>query len=333
METLLLTDNQVKDLLSMPEVINAVELAFKQKATGHVQMPAKVYLTYSKYNGDLRTMPSYLEELDISAVKLVNVHPDNHSKYNLPTVMATVTLFDPTSGFPLSIMGGTTLTDMRTGAAGGVAAKFLAKKSSKIIGLIGAGAQSRTQLMALFEVFKSFEEVRIWSRHTETEQAFLADAEKRYGHLCKFILEKSVRKTVEEADIIVTATPSREPLVSDDMISEGTHVNTIGADAFGKEELDPLILKRSKFVIDDWAQVSHTGQINVPLMLRDNIITRDDVWAEIGEVVAGTKEGRTSDKDITVFVSTGLAVQDAVTAKIAYDKALEKGIGQFVKMV
>ena len=122
-------------------------------------------------------------------------------------------------------------------------------------------------------------------------------------------------------------------MVSDDMISEGTHVNTIGADAFGKEELDPLILKRSKFVIDDWAQVSHTGQINVPLMLRDNIITRDDVWAEIGEVVAGTKEGRTSDKDITVFVSTGLAVQDAVTAKIAYDKALEKGIGQFVKMV
>jgi alanine dehydrogenase len=317
----------------MPEVINAVESAFKQKANGQVQMPPKVYLTYNRYNGDLRTMPSYLEELNISAVKLVNVHPDNHSKYTLPTVMAIVTLIDPASGFPLAIMGGTTLTHMRTGAAGGVAAKFLAKKNSKTIGLIGAGAQSRTQLMALFEIFKKFEEIRIWSRHTETEQEFLADAQKRYGHLCKFVLESSVRKTVEGADIIVTATPSRVPLVSDDMILEGTHINTIGADAFGKEELDPLILKRSKFVTDDWDQVSHTGQVNVPLMLRDNIITRDDVWAEIGEIVAGKKEGRTSEEEITVFVSTGLAVQDAVTAKIAYDKALKKGIGSFVNIV
>ncbi|MCW3999427.1 MAG: ornithine cyclodeaminase family protein [Candidatus Bathyarchaeota archaeon] len=328
-----MTDNQVKDLLTMPEVISQVESAFKQKASGHVQMPAKAYLTYRKYNGDLRTMPSYLEELDVSAVKLVNVHPDNHSKFNLPTVMATVTLFDPANGFPLAIMGGTTLTDMRTGAAGGVAAKFLAKKNSKTVALIGAGAQSRTQLMALFEVFKKFEEIRIWSRHTATEQVFLADAEKKYGHLCKFILEKNVDKTVEGADIVVTATPSREPLVSDDMIAEGTHINTIGADAFGKEELDPLILKRSKFVIDDWEQISHTGQIDVPLMLRDNIITREDVWAEIGEVVSGMKAGRTSDEEITVFVSTGLAVQDAVTAKIAYDKALKKGIGSFVKIV
>lgn len=154
MKTLLLTDNQVKKLLSISEVMDAVELAFKQKGVGRIQMPAKVYLTFDKYNGDLRTMPSYLEQLDISAVKIVNSHPDNPSKYKLPTVMAVIVLIDPSRGFPLAIMGGTTLTDMRTGAAGGIAAKYLARKDSKIVGFVGAGAQARTQLMALFEVYK-----------------------------------------------------------------------------------------------------------------------------------------------------------------------------------
>ena len=333
METLLLTDEQVKKLLSISEVIKAVELAFVQKGNGRVQMPAKVYLYFNKYNGDLRTMPSYLEDLEISTVKIVNVHPDNHVKYKLPTVMAIITLIDPSNGFPLAIMGATTLTDMRTGAAGGVAAKFLAKKDPRIVGLVGAGAQSRTQLMALFEVYSKLEEIRIWSRHPETESTFLTEAEQAYGHSCKFILEPSVRKTVENADIVVTTTPSRQPLVMDDMISPGMHINCIGADAFGKEELDPLILKRSKMVVDDWEQASHTGQINIPLMLRDKIITKEDIWAEIGEIAAGLKPGRTSEDEITVFTSTGLAVQDAVTAKIAYDKAILNRIGKFIKIV
>ena len=140
MQTLLLSDNEVKSLLSMNEVIEAVESAFKEKGLGRVQMPAKIYLFYKKYNGDLRAMPSYLEELDISAVKIVNVHPDNRTKYGLPTVMATIVLVDPKSGAPIAIMGGTTITDMRTGAAGGIAAKYLARKNSRIVGLVGAGA-------------------------------------------------------------------------------------------------------------------------------------------------------------------------------------------------
>lgn len=333
METLLLRDDQVKKLLSISEVMEAVELAFEQKGIGRVQMPAKVYLYFNKYNGDLRTMPSYLEELDISAVKIVNVHPDNPSKYKLPTVMAVIILVDPSRGFPLAIMGGTTLTDMRTGAAGGIAAKYLARKDSKIVGLVGAGAQSRTQLMALFEVYNKLEEVRVWSRHPETKSLFLAEAEREYGHLCKFVPEESVRKTVEGADIVVTKTPSRIPLVMDDMVSSGMHINCIGADAFGKEELEPLILKRAKIVIDDWEQASHCGEINVPLLLRDKIVTKEDIWAEIGEIVAGLKPGRISEDEITVFTSTGLAVQDAVTAKFAYDKALQKRVGSFITIV
>lgn len=315
----------------MGEVMEAVESAFRAKGLGKVQMPAKSYLFYKQYNGDLRTMPSYLEELGISAVKIVNVHPDNQKKYNLPTVMAVIVLIDPKSGAPIAIMSGRTVTSMRTGAAGGIATKYLARRESKIIGIIGAGTQARTQTMALFEVYEKLEELRVWDINKEATQRFVAETEPIYGHLCKITPVETVKKAVEGADLVVTVTPSRKPLVTDDMVSPGMHFNCIGADAPGKEELDPNILKRAKIVIDDWDQASHSGEINVPLSR--GIITKDNIWAAICEVAAGLKPGRESRDEITIFTSTGLAVQDAVTAKLAYNKAVEKGIGKFITMV
>jgi alanine dehydrogenase len=151
-----------------------------------------------------------------------------------------------------------------------------------------------------------------------------------YEHLCSFVPVETIREAVERADIIVTTTPSRKPLVMNDMVSLGTHLNCIGADAPGKEELDPAILKRAKIVIDDWEQASHSGEINVPIS--QGVISRENVWAEIGEIVAGLKPGRERQDEITIFTSTGLAIQDAVTAKIAYDKAIKRGIGRFIKI-
>jgi alanine dehydrogenase len=130
-------------------------------------------------------------------------------------------------------------------------------------------------------------------------------------------------------DIVVTATPSREPIVKRDWISSGMHINSIGADAPGKEELDPEILKISKIVVDDIEQAAHGGEINVPLS--KGIISLKNVYAELGEIVAGFKFGRESIEEITVFCSTGLAIQDAVTAKLVYDKALEKNVGQWIE--
>ncbi|MBS7635402.1 alanine dehydrogenase [Candidatus Bathyarchaeota archaeon] len=330
METLILSDEEVKGLLSMRDVIEAVELAFREKALGHVQMPPKIYLFFKKYNGDLRAMPAYLEDMDISAVKIVNVHPENREKYGLPTVMAVIILVDPKNGTPIAVMSGKTITDMRTGAAGGVSAKYLARKNPKIVGLVGAGAQARTQLAALLEVYRSLEEVRVWSPG-KTKYEFMAEMKTKYGSICKIIPVETVREAVEGADIVATTTPSRRPLVMGDMVSPGTHFNCIGADAPGKEELDPLILKRAKIVVDDSEQASHSGEINVPLSR--GLITREDIWAEIGEIVAGKKPGRTSDHEITIFVSTGLAIQDAVTANLVYRKALDKGVGRTLKII
>lgn len=331
METLLLSDEEVKELISIKDVISVVERAFREKGLGRVQMPPKIYLFFRKYNGDLRAMPAYIEELNISAVKIVNVHPENRSKYGLPTVMAVIVLIDPCNGVPIAIMGGKTITDMRTGAAGGIAAKYLARRNSKIVGFVGAGAQARTQLAALLEVFGSFDEVRVWSRSERTREKFKDEMNAKYGHLCRIVAVGSVEEAVREADIIVTATPSRKPLVMNNWISPGTHFNCIGADAPGKEELDPSILRRSKIVVDDWEQASHSGEINVPLSR--GLISKSEVWAEIGEVVAGKKPGRTSNDEVTIFVSTGLAIQDAVTANLAYKRALERGVGRKIKII
>ncbi len=331
MKTLLLNEKDVTQLLSMDEVMPAVESAFREKGLKRVQMPAKLYIFFQKYNGDLRTMPSYLEELDISAVKVVNVHPDNRTKYDLPSVMATIVLIDPKNGAPLAIMGGTWVTAMRTGAAGGVAAKYLARKDSEVVGLVGAGAQAKTQLMSLFSLYKKLGEVKIWSRTKKTRDACVAETKALYGDQSEITSVDSVREAVEGTDIVVTITPSRKPFVSRDWVKPGTHINCIGADAPGKEELDPGILTQAKIVVDDWEQASHSGEINVPLT--KGIVTRQNIWGNIGEVVAGLKQGRTSSDEITVFTSTGLAVQDAVTAELAYKKALTKGVGQFVEII
>jgi alanine dehydrogenase len=331
METTIISDDEVKKLLNMSEALEVVEVAFKHKGLGLVQMPAKIYLYYSKYDGDLRTMPGYLAALDVSAVKIVNVHPNNPAKRKMPTVMAVIILIDPKTGGPLAIMGGTTITDMRTGAAGGIAAKYLARTDSRVVGLVGAGAQARTQLASLIEVFPKLEEVRVWSRSSSTIKRFVVEMNGVFGDSCKIITSPTIKDTVKEADIITTTTPSRTPLVMSEMVRIGTHINCIGADAMGKQELDPKILRKAKIVIDDWEQACHSGEINVPVS--QGKICKRNIWAEIGEIVAGLKSGRQNAEEITVFTSTGLAVQDAITAKLVYDKALSNGVGEQVRIV
>ena len=328
---LLLTEKEIEPLLSMPEVMDAVESAFKEKGLGFVQMPPKIYLSYTKYNGDLRAMPSYLERLGVSAVKVVNAHPDNQAKFGLPTVMATIILIDPRNGAPLAIMDGTRITAMRTGAAGGLAAKYLARQNSKVVGLVGAGTQSRTQLEALLAIYKKLDLVKVWSRTKESREKFASEMKAAYEGLTDIASVERTEDAVRGVDILVTTTPSRAPIVMDKWVTKGTHVTCIGADAPGKEELDPDILKRSKIVVDDWEQASHSGEINVPLA--QGKITRGNVWGDICEIAAGQKLGRTSEGEVTVFTSTGLAVQDAVTAKLAYDKALQKKVGRWIELL
>ncbi len=319
-QILWLNRKDVESLLDMKEALEVVEEAFRQHGLKKVQMPPKLYLYFKKHNGDLRTMPAYLEEQDITGVKIVNVHPDNPKK-GLPTVMALVILNSTETGAPIAVMDGTYLTNMRTGAAGGVAVKYLARKNAKTVGFVGTGNQAVTQLLGIKEVI-DIEEIKATSTQEKHTLAFKKEIEKIIS--CDIVPKKSV-KEVCDCDIIVTTTPSREPIVMNEWISDGTHINAIGADAPGKEELDPKILKRARGVVDDIPQASHSGEVNVPLSKK--LISEKDICCEIGEVVAGKKKGRMKDSDITVFDSTGLAIQDVATADMVYRKALEANMG------
>jgi len=320
-----LTQEEVSTLLDMRDTLKAVEDAFREKGLGHVQMPPKVYLYYEKHNGDLRVMPSYMEKGERSGVKVVNVHPDNPAK-GLPTVMAVITLVDPATGVPMAVMDGTLITAFRTGAGSGVATKYLARRDSRILGLVGAGGQAASQLEAIAEV-APITDVKVWGRYKEA-QRFIEGVEDRFQF--SFSAVDSIEACVRGSDIVTTITPSREPLVKDEWVDEGTHINAIGADAPGKQELDPKILKRARIVIDDWEQACHSGEVNVPLS--QGLIKKEDIYGELGEIVCGAKKGRESAEEITVFDSTGLSIQDVATAWIVYERAKEKGIGTWLTL-
>ncbi|MGP8322338.1 MAG: alanine dehydrogenase [Methanosarcinaceae archaeon] len=320
MDILWLNQNDVKSVLDMPAAMDVVEKAFKQHGLKKVQMPPKTYLYFDKYNGDLRTMPSFLEMQNITGVKIVNAHPDN-LKIGLPTVMALVVLNSTETGAPLAVMDGTYLTGIRTGAAGGIAAKYFARPDSKVIGMVGAGNQARTQLIALAQVF-NIEQVIITSKvishyeEFENEMKGIVDCE---------LLKTPHIKEVCDCDILVTTTPVRSPVVRSEWVREGTHINAIGADAKGKQELDSQLMTRTKIVVDDIVQASHSGEVNVPLST--GVISNEDIYCELGEVIAGIKPGRKSDDEITVFDSTGLAIQDLATANLVFERAVNMGIG------
>ena len=307
-------------LIDIHNVLPVVENAFWEHGLGRVQMPPKVYLDFKAHNGDLRTMPGYLEYMDIAGVKLVNVHPDN-PKSGLPTVMALMVLNSTKTGAPLAVMDGTTLTDLRTGAAGGVAAKYLSREDSRVVGLIGLGRQARTQLRAIMEV-RDILKVKIFDQSKESTVAFKVEMEKEMG---VEIESEPNANEVCDCDILVTTTPVKSPVVKAGWIRQGTHINAIGADAAGKEELDPMILKNAKVIVDAIQQASHSGEVNVPIST--GIFSVNEIYAELGQVVCGIKPGRQNDDDITVFDSTGLAIQDVVTADLAYQRALESKVG------
>jgi alanine dehydrogenase len=291
-------------------------------------MPAKKYLFFKKYNGDLRIMPAFIKSMDEAGVKCVNVHPDNPLKNNLPTVMGVIELFDPKSGFPLSVMDGTWITNMRTGAAAGVGTKYLARKDSSVLGIIGAGKQAFTQLMALREVM-NIEHAKVYCRTCSSRENFAKMANERFGINIKAVA--TAEEAVKGADVVVTVTPANKPVLKTEWIEKGTHINAMGADAPGKQELESGILKKSKIFIDCWEQARHSGEINVPV--DEGIVTRDSITAKIGDVITGKAEGRVSDDDITIFDSTGLAVQDVVTAWKVYEKAVKIGVGTSINFL
>ena len=317
MPTLILSARDLRSLYSVELGLSAVERAFRAHGLGEALMPPKVYLSLPKYDGDFRAMPAFLD--GSAGVKWVNAHPRNPEKHNLPTVRALYILSDPDTASPLAILDGTLLTAWRTGAAGGVASKFLAKKAPRTLGLVGCGVQARVFIDAHRAIYGELE-------------LLLADSSEAAAKALQ--AEKGGRiVSLQEAcgaDIVCTSTPVRSPIVKREWIRPGTHINAMGADAPGKQELDPRILTDGRVFIDDTEQATHSGEVNVPL--HDGLFKEEQIAGTLGEVVAGKKPGRSGD-EVTIFDSTGLALQDVALARALYDVALKRGVGQQLDIV
>jgi alanine dehydrogenase len=227
------------------------------------------------------------------------------------------------TGLPMAILGGYYIGAARTGAAGAVASKYLARKNPKSIGFVGVGSVCKYMLEAHAELFKTIEEVRAWGRNAERAKKFAEEMSSLTGLKVKAV--GTTREAVEGLDIVCTATPARGPVTKNEWVKPGTHINAFGADAKGKQELEPNILKRAKIVVDDKQQCIIGGEINVPLS--QGLLKESDVYGQIGEIVNGWKKGRERDDEITLMDSTGINPLDVVTYYRAYKKALRKGAG------
>ncbi len=306
MLTILIDKDVVRELLDIREVIEVVEQAFRDLAQGKGSMPAKAYLVLEQ--GDFRAMPASLP--GAVGVKWVNVHPKNPSR-GLPTVMAVMIYNDPETGYPLAVMDATDITAYRTGATAAIASKYLARGDSHSLGIIGAGRQASTQILAHAQLFE-LKVIKIFDL-SKTAIERLIQTFPEYP-----LKECSLEETVA-SDIVCTLTPSRVPFVKKQWVIPGTHLNAIGADAEGKEELEPDILKGAMVVVDDLRQASMAGEINVPL--RQKLFSIDEVYGALGEIIIGEREGRKDAETVTVFDSTGLAIEDVAVAKLVYEKA------------
>jgi alanine dehydrogenase len=316
--TLILNKNEVENLIDIREVITSVEAAFKEWTEGKGNMPPKLYLTVK--NGDFRAMPASLP--GAAGVKWVSVHTGNPMK-GLPTVMAVLIYNDPDTGYPLAIMDSAVATAFRTAATSAIASKYLAREDSQRLGIVGAGYQAYNHILAHEQLFK-FREILV-ADISPNAIARLIES------LPQLPLKAHSLDEAVKADIVCTLTPARQPVVLKKWLVPGTHINAVGADREGKEDLEPSILNEALVVVDDIRQASHAGEINVPVAR--GLYKQEQIYATLGEIITGRKKGRTDKKTITVFDSTGLAIEDIAVARLLYEKAQISGAGLSLNLV
>ena len=327
-KTLILGRTDMIGLLTPAEYNDCVEHAFRMHGEGRVYMEPKGHIVLDRYPGEWEVMPSYIEEPEAAACKWVSIREDN-ARFDLPTVFSILIYTHPETGFPLAICDGSHHTMMRTGSSAAVSAKWLARKDAKVLAVVGAGTVGRGALATCNEVF-AWEEIRVWSRNQTTVDRFVDEEQPKYPRV-ELRPSTDLEQVVRGADVVVTGTHARGGLVRDEWVAPGTHIAALGADLEGEQELDGRILQRARVFVDDIRQCRTDGEINVPL--REGLIAEEDVAGEIGKVIVGELEGRQSDDQVTVFDSTGIALQDSATVPLEYERALAAGVGVEKKMI
>lgn len=331
MNIIVLKAKDIKKVFTMKDAIQASKDALELYSKNLSNIPLRVNIDVEEEKGQSLYMPGYVSGVNALGMKLVTVYPENASK-GLESLSSMMLLQNHETGQVSSIMDGTYLTKLRTGAVAGAATDILARKDSTIFAMFGTGGQAEKQLEAVLNV-RDIKEVRIYGRNQEKAKRFIEEMEIKYGEKYKvnFIRSENPEKTVENADIITCVTTAKEPLFDGRLVKEGAHINGIGSYTPTMQEIDPYILNKADKILLDTRDgvLSESGDFLIPM--NENKFSESDISGELGELIMGKVKSRENDKEITVFKSVGTAVLDLVTAKRIYEKAKEKEIGQIIK--
>jgi alanine dehydrogenase len=325
---LILSDSDLRAVLTMRDVIDAVEEGFRALARGEATAPERLRLVVPTHNGVLLEMPAFagLDGVEALGTKIVSVFEQN-AKRGLEIVQAVYLLLDSKTGVPLSLMDGRFITAIRTAATSAVATKFMAGSGSKRLAVFGAGVQARFHIEAMLEV-AALEQVMIVSRTADKAAALAEHIRSVHGLPCQVV---SSEKAVATANLICTCTSSSTPLFDGKLLNGGAHINAVGAFTPSTRELDTEAVRRARVIIDaESAAGREAGEMLIPIS--EGAIDTDHVKGTLAEVVSGDVRGRESPAEITLFKSCGLAIEDLVTARLAYARASGGGIGARVEL-
>jgi ectoine utilization protein EutC len=325
-DVLILREADIRALLDPAACLDAVERAFTAYSTGQAQLPSVIALDVAESHGEIHMKAGHIRNGPYYAIKIISGFWDN-PQLGLPALNGMVVVFDARTGAPAGfLLDNGFITDLRTGAAGAVAAKHLAQKTIGTVAIIGTGGQARRQLEML-SLVRKFSEVRVWGRDASKARACIDDLEKTAGHVA---LSESARHAVEGADLVITVTSTREPLVRAEWLKPGVTIIAVGSDGPDKQELDIGVLARAdKVVADSLPQCLRLGEIHHAV---DAGVVSKEKITELGEITAGLKPGRTSEDEIIVCDLTGVGVQDVAAATVIMERAKSAGRGEKIQL-
>jgi ornithine cyclodeaminase len=324
---LLLSERDVRQVLPMPALIDAMEGALVAFSAGRVAQPVRTVLEVGPDKAYFGVMPASLDDPPAVGAKLVTVYARNHA-LGLPSHLASIVLLDHHTGALRAILDGRYITEARTAAVSAVSLRWLARPDARTLAILGSGVQARSHLEAIRHV-RDLREVRVWSPTAAHRDTFARDAQATTGLDVR--AAASPAEAVRGADLIVIATASRVPVLDDADVGAGAHVMAVGACRPDQREMPAALVARARVYVDSRAgALQESGDLLLPIAER--VITAQHIAGELGALVSGTVDGRLSPADVTIFKSLGMAVEDVVAAHLAVARAAEAGLGQSIEV-
>ncbi|PQP82253.1 ornithine cyclodeaminase family protein [Paenibacillus sp. PCH8] len=326
-----LSDNDVRQGLNVPKVIHLVETVYKAKSENNAETWPTIFYDFVPGKADMDIKSGYLKRDKVFGHKTITWFAENEAK-QIPTLTGLITVFDAETGRPMGITEASYITGIRTGASGAIGAKYLARQDSETLLVVGSGNQAIFQIACALSALSNLKTVCVAARDQEKLRSLVNSIPQRlqseFGmnvENVKFEAVKSLEEAVKSSDIIITVTSSRTPIIRREWVKQGTHLSCIGADMAGKQEIDSNLMSQARLYVDDREHCIQVGEIEIPL--KEGKITESHICGEIGDLILGKIEGRTSNEQITIFDATGMAILDIYAAKMALQTAAERNFG------